>query len=543
MIRIFANLAFALLLICQFQAGAQLLTLEKKFSDFDQLNASIQSYYGPLRFKQEVMNYDLESIKKAYEVKIGQTKGNRDFYYLLKQYIAEFHDGHFRSRVPTNYVKSLPIATEWVNGEILIDTVDREALPEKLFPFKRGDSVVGVEGIDVFEVVKELKSYRGAGFDLTETRSAARQLFNRRGAIVPVPEGEAVTFAIKSRLDNSIRSYTLNWEETGEPLDENLMPEYKHHFSLQTNRSKEPYGLLSTAADWAETMGMKNVESSYQCSGGTRIKIPEDATMIVEEPFVAYFHATPRGNVGYLRIPHYYWLDDHDPNYSDKILAKYEFAVRELEKNTIGLVIDQDHNCGGSVSYLESMVGLFMNAPYAPLMFELRGTKASYLYGKGYLDELPTDTIAYQQFSSVIELIKKAWTGGDFMTPKTSLSGETTLYPNVLAYTKPILMTIDEMSGSGGDAFPAMMKGFGRAKLLGTRTSGLGGHVNEIPALNFTGLTVDMTMSLFYRPDGVPVENNGAVPDISYFITKEDFLNEYQDYQKFYIKSLLEMID
>ena len=51
-----------------------------------------------------------------------------------------------------------------------------------------------------------------------------------------------------------------------------------------------------------------------------------------------------------------------------------------------------------------------------------------------------------------------------------------------------------------------------------------------------------MTKSLFYRPDEVAVENNGAAPDIPYTITRDDFMYGYKNYQTFYLSKLLEMI-
>jgi C-terminal processing protease CtpA/Prc len=145
--------------------------------------------------------------------------------------------------------------------------------------------------------------------------------------------------------------------------------------------------------------------------------------------------------------------------------------------------------------------------------------------------------------SHVLDLIKEAWQKGDHLTQKTSLSGETLLYPNRIRYTKPVLMLIDEMSGSGGDLFPALMQGYGRAKLLGTQTAGLGGHVESLPPLHFSQMYIQITKSLFYRPDGVPVENNGASPDYPYTPTTFDFLNEYKEYQSHYLNVLGEMIN
>ena len=52
-----------------------------------------------------------------------------------------------------------------------------------------------------------------------------------------------------------------------------------------------------------------------------------------------------------------------------------------------------------------------------------------------------------------------------------------------------------------------------------------------------------MTKSLFYRPDGVAVENHGAEPNIPYTITRDDFIYEYKGYQKAYLAALFEMIN
>ena len=142
-----------------------------------------------------------------------------------------------------------------------------------------------------------------------------------------------------------------------------------------------------------------------------------------------------------------------------------------------------------------------------------------------------------------MSLINCAWELGDYLTPKTSISGEDWIYPNRIHYTKPIVMLIDELAGSGGDAFPSLMGGYKRATLLGTRTWGLGGHVEELPPLYNSAINVRMTKSLFYRPDGTPVENNGAVPDVNYSITRDDYLYDYKNYQKFYLKTLLEKVE
>jgi C-terminal processing protease CtpA/Prc len=101
---------------------------------------------------------------------------------------------------------------------------------------------------------------------------------------------------------------------------------------------------------------------------------------------------------------------------------------------------------------------------------------------------------------------------------------------------------MDELSGSGGDAFPALIGGYGRAKLIGTRTMGAGGHVESLTPLANSQIKVDITRSLFYRPDGVAVENNGAIPDIEYKTTINDFKYGHQEYQKFFTEKIMELV-
>lgn len=71
---------------------------------------------------------------------------------------------------------------------------------------------------------------------------------------------------------------------------------------------------------------------------------------------------------------------------------------------------------------------------------------------------------------------------------------------------------------------------------------GAGGHVTEGAPLNFSQIKINMTRSLFYRPDGVEVENNGAVPHIPYEITPEDFNQHYVPYREFYTQKILDLI-
>lgn len=504
-------------------AFARDLTVQQKLSDLNELVGHIESGYGPLHYKQQKMGLDVEKLKSKYMALAMNTKTNAEFYYLMIRFVAEFNDSHFRASLPTTLETYLGFTTDLVQGKVVIDEVDRTVLPQEKFPFNKGDEIVSMGGKKMAEVLKELVPYMGQGYELSAKRKAAMMVAKRKANKVP-PQFGKVELEIASGNTYIPVYVTLEWKQKGDFTDETK--------SLKLAKPRVNYDMISLG------------EEKFRCSGETRIKIPADATMIMKTPFVAYYYPTEKGNVGYLRIPHYS-PEEANPLVDAKKLrfAQYEYAVRELEKKTVGLIIDQDHNCGGSVDWLHKFLSLFMNQPFAPMSFELLANKSSFVDFSTWLKEETENTVSYANAVGVLELIKHTWLNtNDFLTKKTPISGEDFIYPNPIRYTKPIVVLIDEMSGSGGDAFPALMQGLGRAKLLGTRTMGAGGHVVSLPPLNYSQVKVDMTKSLFYRPDDVAVENNGAEPDIQYSPTLEDFVNGYHEYQRFYTAELLKLI-
>lgn len=555
----FYHFFFSFILLSTFSVSAHgdfNLSLEEKMSDFQQLTSMIQAGYGPLKYKKKTQDIDLEALQANYKEKIAETSSNSEFYYLMIQFVAEFKDGHFGANLPSTHQKFLPIQTDLVDGKAYITDIkrtpkgpdDKFFLSEKDFPFVKGDEIVAINDVETEEVLDQIQSYIGSGYDLSERRFATWSLFSRKAQRMPVPTGDIVKISIRRSKSETTDDIELKWMELGEPLDEKDVPS---NIPLASNfiESDEIQNIPITMLENTQIESFQHdlfADRNFMCSGNSRIKIPDDATVIMKEPFVAYYYPTEKGNIGYLRIPHYSPKNKITKKAEFELRFKqYEYAIAELEKNTAGLIIDQDHNCGGSVTYLEKIVGLFMNKPYQPMSFRFLSNKEEVLKFSSYLQKTSKHTLEYNMLKSIRDIISDSWKNGNFLTEKTSFHGYPIpeLQPNKTHYTKPIVMLIDEVSGSGGDAFPSLLQGYGRAKLLGTRTSGLGGHVTEQPALFHSQVAFRMTKSLFYRPDGVEVENNGAVPDIEYKHTWDDLMNGYTDYQQFYTGEVLKLID
>ncbi len=525
-------LGFIILFATQFSFAGQ-LTAEEKTLDFQQLIGRIKSSYGPLDYKKSIKKIDIDQLQVSYLSKIQNSKDNEEFYYLINQFVAEFKDSHFAAIIPTDVRSSLPFTVELVQNKVLIDTPAKPMQPNtEAFPFKKGDELISINGIPVQDIMKDLSKYVGQGTDKTLRRVMAYALTSRRAARLPIQTGTA-TITVKQQDTAALLVKDFSWEQTGTAIPETLESFKKGPTYLAT---------LSIKENLDSILGEPQSEVSYRCSGTTRIAIPDGATMVSTVPFVSYYYPTAKGNVGYVRIPHYSPQGESANFAIEQNFSQYEKVIGIMEKNTVGLVIDQDHNCGGYVDLVNKLASLFMSKPYRPMYFKLVANKENYFEYKKYVAELDPLTTWFDMTQKVSDLLKMSWQKGIRMTDFTSLDGQEWLAPNLTVYTKPIVMTIDELSGSGGDAFPAMLQGYGRVKLIGTRTMGAGGHVSSNSPLNYSQINVSMTRSLFFRPDGVPVENNGAVPDYPYEITTDDFINGYKGYREFYTQKLLEMI-
>ncbi|HAR41057.1 MAG TPA: hypothetical protein DCS07_00220 [Bdellovibrionales bacterium] len=358
-------------------------------------------------------------------------------------------------------------------------------------------------------------------------RKAVLALPVRNGKTFPVPSG-SISLLIRHRKSGVSETVRLNWAVTGEPIDE--LPA-RAPFSMPP----VDYDLLTIEDSFPKA------EESYRCAGYSRISIPAGATVLRKEPFVAYYYPSAKGNVGYLRIGDYFPKNSEGGSEYEERFRQYEQVVSVFQKETVGLIIDQDHNCGGSVDFMHKFMSLFMGSSFKPLQFSLLASKEQYVLYRNWMYTVPEGTAKRRNLETVFDLIKESWETGAPMTQLTAIDGMPEIASNPVHYTKPIIILIDEFAGSGGDAFPALMKGYGRAKLLGSRTMGAGGHVREFPPLYYSQIGLRLTKSLFYRPDGIPVENNGAIPDFNYAITLDDFVSGYRAYRNFYTDRLNEL--
>jgi len=232
----------------------------------------------------------------------------------------------------------------------------------------------------------------------------------------------------------------------------------------------------------------------------------------------------------------------------ENVAAAPDAPLAEAKPDVV--VVDVAHNPGGSVPYCQGLASLFTDKPIGNTVQASRANRARISMTSMFANSAG-DPLAKEIWKTRMLETEAAIDRGDFLAPFTAmwgnhlgptvpptgltLAGGNELSPHPLvSWGGPLLVLHDELSSSGADAFPAMMKGREGAKTFGARTAGMGGNRLDF-SLPATGGTLSLTGGLFgaWRPDPSAialVENNGVLPDFPYEVTVADFKSGYIGY-------------
>jgi hypothetical protein len=207
-------------------------------------------------------------------------------------------------------------------------------------------------------------------------------------------------------------------------------------------------------------------------------------------------------------------------------------------------------NGGGVLCYGESILSYLMPSTWRPLGYEIRVTADYYQsFGARLTSARATNNqTLIDQYQTIFDAVSASYNGGQRRTDPVPLctssfdrAPATDSKGNVLAYTKPIIMLIDEFSVSTADAVPAMFQDNARGLLVGWRTNGMGGSNSfniatpRFPVGAYSEGDVGITLSLMVRklpitvdnfPSTAYIENVGVRPDIAIdYMTRDNLLN------------------
>ena len=444
------------------------------------------------------------------------------------------------------------------DGKLLVDSINRSRLPAAEFGFVTSYELVSIDGQDSQQQLDGLLRYEIAANPRSTRRLAAQLLTSRPQFLMPhaadVPEISVVLFR---RPDGNLESYRIPWAKSGLLLTNvgrYTTPGLTGMTSISAipiaDPPSDPPVPDETPAYLQVLNRLQNCRLPDKTVNGFGAQAPVFAASLPSsfvlrqgksflDPFYSGVFSANGHTIGFIRIPSY------APVSTAAALAAFQTEIAFFQANTEGLVVDEMRNPGGSVGYLNAIVSYLM--PFQVAQHPLR-TASHLRVGESHLKFAGVGNRAGSASKDLdlLQMIKD-----EIVAANSAMRGRTKPIPlddvtidrdpamdakgNMIAYTKPLIVLVDEMSASGGDAFAATIQDNARGPLLGWRTMGAGGNVEAWEAGTYSLGVATVTESLMNRknaivtaeyPSAPYVENIGVRPDIVVDYMTADNLNQ-----------------
>ncbi len=540
--------------------GFSALTREQKLADLVQLASIYAKNYGPYEWKRDAIGFDLMNLQPWLDRAVA-TKSDLEFMDLLVEYVASLNDAHDFISFPSTFYATLGLTVDIYDGKVLIDGISRILLPQSRYPFAVGDEVISVDGETAQELVARFRKYDVAANERSTSRFAAALISRRYQQTMPRAHeiGDSATVVI--HRNGADETYTIPWNKSGLPI-------------LEVGPVPSPSGKASRHAAMGseESGGWDDILPDYMrpMASHLKMRIPEAKRMVLgygsrspvftmpanfqqrlglqsSDYFFSGTYEFDGLKIGFIRVPSY------EPANLSAAARQFDTEIMYFQANTDGLVIDEMRNPGGYGTYAEALLQRMIPHEFRTMGFEIRATS---VWVADFADTLllayfagaPDDVLAY--LAAHLETIQRANRENRGRTgpiPLNSL-GAMYLQPAPWAYTKPVMLLVDEMSASAADMVAAVFQDARRGPLFGYRTMGAGGNVAEFDATSYTEGYVRVTESLMSRENDVKgtgyppapyIENAGVLPDIvEDYMTKDNLMNGGQSFVASFSKAI-----
>ncbi len=543
------------------------LTEDQKISDFLNVVGIYNKNYGPYEWKRDALGFDLLNTAPWLD-KVRATHNDLDFYEVMVSYVASLNDAHDFYGVPSNFSARLNFGVDIYDGKLLVDTINRTRLPATTFPFQIGYELVSIDGTDAQQILDGLLHYEIAANPRSTRRLAAQLLTTRSQSLMPhaidTPDISTVVFR---RPDGNVETYQIPWTKSGLPLT-NIgryitpaqAPGDKRLIADEPDVETFPEYMNPLLKLWNCRLPDRAVNGFGAQSPIFVSSMPAGFTLRLGRTSAEVFYSgtfqSAGFKIGYIRIPSF------TPSSTTTALTNFRNEIAFFEQNTDGLIVDVMRNPGGSVSYLNQIMALLMPTPWRSIAFEVRATSGWIVSISSSLEAAkaqgaPQTTIDnLQAIKDAIVAANRAKRGRTNPIPLDDVvidrNPATDSTGKIIAYDKPIMVLVDELSASGGDAFPATIQDNARGPLLGWRTMGAGGNVVGWEAGSYSLGTIRVTQSLMNRknpvvtsdyPTAPYVENIGVRPEIEVdYMTRDNLTQNGKPFVDAFVAAMVDTI-
>jgi len=573
------SLSFAAVLLLAAQLPAQ-LTTEQRVFDFQNLAALYAKRYAPLDWKKRALGFDAMDLKPWLE-RVRNAKDDLEFFEIQAEYVARFQDTHAHFTMTSSFVANLGITVDIYEGKVLLDGINRTALPAVDFPFQIGDELLSMDGEPVEDLIARFGKLYAYGNPESTRRLNAARLTVRAQSTVPraVELGDSAEVVVR-RASGDLETYTLAWTKSGTPVRKvgpvpvpraaaqsraaDGEPEYMRGLNEFRNWKIGDNDSIMQPLGWGSDPD--GGPRKYVIGIGSRNPIfraglPASFTVRLGNAAADFhFSGTYRAGgktIGYLRIPSF------TPTLAQAI-RELDTEIEFFQRNTDGLVVDVMRNPGGGC-YMLDLAARMIPHPFYFFGEEVRVTQDRLNSIEAQLNIARVNRapewviITYEYFAGRMREALESNRGMTEPIPSCTQSGSNWApvtegnLPVQNVYTKPMIVLVDAFSISAADIFPSMLQDNGRGVLVGMRTSGGGGSVSGWPTGFYSESFSTNTNSLVVRrapittedlPAAPYVENIGARPDIPLdYMTRENLLNNGRTFVNAFTDILLGLIE
>jgi hypothetical protein len=433
------------------------ISTTEALSELTAVGDAIRAYYGPLEFKQNRFdfNLDAELAAAAQKIKVGTTEGDRvrPIYELL----AKLHDGHVYYDYPlagsTTSDNRLPMLITPYEGEYVVDHVKgNEAIAA-------GDIVVSIDDLPVKELARILAPLVGDGNPDSEKIWVADMMTHRSFYFPSVlaPQGPRAHVVVK-KPDGTQIDTDLPWTTkagglpsvpvaTTPPAPGAVPSPYGQHLSRGTTLSRrgrdrhqrkrelaspeaglDSFGELKPfwmTAPVVAALGIHPVSprtETLTAMGMTLPAVAPNAAPGTQPKFLslgAYKYVYEGKTVLVIRIPEFDVADGSTPNedvYGENMawlaaLLRDNLATEPAPRSSDEapadvVVLDDTDNPGGTVDYALALASLFVTTPIPGLVQAMHADRkwlAEYSNGAKKLAPWPDYAAVYEAWMHTIE--------------------------------------------------------------------------------------------------------------------------------------------
>jgi hypothetical protein len=529
------------------------LTADQRQADLIQLASTYAKNYAPYEWKRDVFDFDLYRLTPWLQ-RIHHSD-DLDFHEALIEYLASLHDTHASMFFPSPFGAVLGFTVDIFDGKVLIDSIDRTLLPQAQYPFGVGDELVALDGEAVQSLIESFRRLATLGGNpRSRDRLSAGRIVRRFQENFPNASrvGDTAVASIRFGSTSVLKNYVIPWTKIGIAIDsEGPLPSPRRGNGVIFRSTGLDQATPATGAgpsllhkpDFRVTddtlpaymepirplLNSRVPETLGIIGFGARSPIytpPAGFVMrLGTQPSHFFFSGTYASNgvrIGLLRIP------TEAPPSTAVALQQLDQEIAFFNSNTDVLVVDIMRNTGGNLLTAEAFAQRLIPTTFRTVGFEFR---ASALEVAAFAQRLtlaqrsgaPPEIIQNLQnnFNELLRAFNEE-RGRTAPLPINAL-GSFDLPPAAVAYTKPLLVLVDELTTSSADMLAAILQDNHRATLLGIRTNGAGGNNISFNCTTFTEGTCSVTEGLMNRgvvistpefPPSPYIENIGVRPDI-----------------------------